>query len=130
MGKYLNTYGEPGNGGVSLIPPGCGGLLPSLLTLPSLNRHITSLRSWDDWQGLQGNSIYYNYVLSSKFPRTVVHYRPHPPLPDNGVAEKHGNDTTKDYLPKVLQRKAMAFLQNVTSTAPNSPFFLMIGTPR
>jgi N-acetylglucosamine-6-sulfatase len=43
--------------------------------------------------------------------------------------EEHGSDVQKDYLPKVLQRKAMDFLRNVTSDEKEQPFFLMLGTP-
>jgi N-acetylglucosamine-6-sulfatase len=38
-GKYLNCYGFPQAGGVAHVPPG-----------------------WSNWQGLVGNSIYYNYT--------------------------------------------------------------------
>eukprot|EP00730_Choanoeca_flexa_P012646 TRINITY_DN4477_c0_g1_i1.p1 TRINITY_DN4477_c0_g1~~TRINITY_DN4477_c0_g1_i1.p1 ORF type:complete len:541 (+),score=160.36 TRINITY_DN4477_c0_g1_i1:26-1624(+) len=67
---------------------------------------------WTDWQGLVGNSRYYGYSLSN-----------------NGVEEKHGSDPEADYLPKVLLRKAMAFLHNVTEAEDDAPFFMMIGTP-
>ena len=43
-GKYLNTYGEPNAGGLGHVPPG-----------------------WDSWLGLQGNSKYYNYMVSGTF---------------------------------------------------------------
>lgn len=60
-----------------------------------------------DWHGLVGNSIYYNYDMSN-----------------NGVLEHHGSDLQADYLPKVLQRKALAFLKNVTESDDESPFFM------
>jgi N-acetylglucosamine-6-sulfatase len=41
FGKYLNTYGISGAGGVKHIPPG-----------------------WDVWMGLVGNSKYYDYSVS------------------------------------------------------------------
>ena len=62
---------------------------------------------------MQGNSIYYDYSISN-----------------NGVEEKHGLDPDLDYLPKVLLRKAMAFLHNVTESGDDAPFFMMVGTPR
>ena len=41
-----------------------------------------------------------------------------------------GLDPDLDYLPKVLLRKAMAFLHNVTESGDDAPFFMMVGTPR
>ena len=81
-GKYLNQYGIPMSGtGVEFIPPG-----------------------WDDWNGLVGNSKYYNYKLSV-----------------NGKAEVHGDDYEKDYLTDVIGRKASEFL-NAYSMVHNSFF--------
>ncbi len=45
------------------------------------------------------------------------------------MAENHSNDPQADYLPKVLQRKALAFLDNATANGTATPFFLMMGTP-
>eukprot|EP00049_Salpingoeca_infusionum_P018581 m.357882 g.357882 ORF g.357882 m.357882 type:complete len:551 (+) comp17968_c0_seq1:79-1731(+) len=87
-GKYLNAYGLQPAGGPSHIPPG-----------------------WDDWQGLVGNSIYYNYAMSN-----------------NGVREHYGLNRS-DYLPTVILNKSMAFLKNATSNNSSEPFFMMIGTP-
>lgn len=73
-------------GGVAHIPPG-----------------------WTNWQGLVGNSVYYNYVISN-----------------NGVAEKHGNDYEADYLPNVVLNKTLAFLDEY---AGQQPFFAMVSPP-
>jgi N-acetylglucosamine-6-sulfatase len=112
-GKYLNTYGTKGDGGVGLIPPGWTdwhGLVVRLLVVKAADQ----AQSVSDLTlRVQGNSIYYHYSMSN-----------------NGVEEKHGDDPELDYLPKVLLRKAMAFLQNVTSSGDDAPFFMMIGTPR
>ena len=59
---------------------------------------------WDDWNGLVGNSKYYNYKLSV-----------------NGKAEVHGDDYEKDYLTDVIGRKASEFL-NAYSMVHNSFF--------
>ena len=78
----MNQYGIPMSGtGVEFIPPG-----------------------WDDWNGLVGNSKYYNYKLSV-----------------NGKAEVHGDDYEKDYLTDVIGRKASEFL-NAYSMVHNSFF--------
>ncbi|XP_069133680.1 N-acetylglucosamine-6-sulfatase-like [Argopecten irradians] len=84
-GKYLNQYGNKHAGGVKHVPPG-----------------------WTHWNGLVGNSKYYNYVLSV-----------------DGVAEKHGDDYDKDYFTDVINRKATAFLNSDHQT----PFFMMLATP-
>jgi N-acetylglucosamine-6-sulfatase len=86
-GKYLNQYGFKDAGGVQHIPPG-----------------------WTDWNGLVGNSVYYNYVLSA-----------------NGVEEAHADSYEKDYLTDVIRHKAGTFLsKQVNATAP---FFMMLSTP-
>ncbi|XP_033752610.1 N-acetylglucosamine-6-sulfatase-like [Pecten maximus] len=84
-GKYLNRYGNKHAGGVKHVPPG-----------------------WTHWNGLVGNSKYYNYSLSV-----------------DGVEEKHGDDYDKDYFTDVINRKATAFL----NSAPHAPFFMMLATP-
>ncbi|XP_059142320.1 N-acetylglucosamine-6-sulfatase-like isoform X1 [Physella acuta] len=85
-GKYLNEYGSPEVGGVEHIPPG-----------------------WDVWNGLVGNSVYYNYTLSA-----------------DGKAEKHGDNYSVDYLTDVIHHKALKFLTTRTS---KQPFFMMLSTP-
>ncbi|KAI8781287.1 N-acetylglucosamine-6-sulfatase isoform X1 [Biomphalaria glabrata] len=85
-GKYLNEYGSPQAGGVAHVPPG-----------------------WDDWNGLVGNSVYYNYTLSVQ-----------------GLAESHGDNYQQDYLTDVIHRKAVNFLNSVSS---RKPFFMMLSTP-
>lgn len=67
-GKYLNQYGDPAVGGTAHVPPG-----------------------WTNWQGLVGNSVYYNYDLSN-----------------NGVTEHHGSVYPTDYLPNVRCARAEA----------------------
>ena len=96
-GKYLNRYGEPGAGGVEHVPPG-----------------------WDEWNGLVGNSVYYNYTLSH-----------------NGKAEHHGDDYATDYLTDLLSNRTAQFLRGqwahqaqVEGDAPRKkPFFAMVSTP-
>ncbi|XP_076057926.1 N-acetylglucosamine-6-sulfatase-like isoform X2 [Oratosquilla oratoria] len=85
-GKYLNQYGFEKTGGVEHVPPG-----------------------WDWWNGLKGNSVYYNYVLSV-----------------NGTPESHGQDPCTDYLTDVIRRRAIEFLGNVDE---NKPFLMMMSTP-
>lgn len=86
-GKFLNNYGMPAAGGVAHIPPG-----------------------WNDWQGLVGNSCYYDYTLSN-----------------NGVAEKHGTDYATDYLPDLIYNRSMAFLDNRAGST--NPFLLVLSFP-
>jgi len=85
-GKYMNQYGTKGAGGVQQVPQG-----------------------WDDWNGLVGNSVYYNYTLSA-----------------NGVSEVHGSNYEEDYLTDVIGRKAESFLQ---AWDKSSPFLMVLGTP-
>ncbi|OWF54742.1 N-acetylglucosamine-6-sulfatase-like isoform X2 [Mizuhopecten yessoensis] len=84
-GKYLNRYGNKKAGGVQHVPPG-----------------------WTHWNGLVGNSKYYNYTLSV-----------------DGVEEKHGDNYDEDYFTDVINRKATTFL----NSAPPTPFFMMLATP-
>jgi len=85
-GKYMNQYGTPDAGGITQIPPG-----------------------WDSWNGLVGNSKYYNYKLSV-----------------NGKEERHGSDYESDYLTDVIGRKAHDFLE---SWNKEEPFLMVLGTP-
>lgn len=86
-GKYLNDYGSPAVGGVQHIPPG-----------------------WTNWQGLVGNSIYYNYTMSN-----------------NGLAEKHADNYATDYLPDVVLNKTLAFINQQVSAS--TPFFALMSPP-
>lgn len=86
-GKYLNRYGHKQAGGVRHVPPG-----------------------WTNWNGLVGNSVYYNYTLSI-----------------NGTPEKHGDSPHKDYLTDVLRDKALSFLEHRADQ--RRPFFMMLSTP-
>ena len=101
-GKYLNQYGKKDAGGVEHVPPG-----------------------WDWWNGLVGNSKYYNYSLSV-----------------NGTLEKHGDKYENDYLTDVIGKKADKFLlswfmrgngkeRNRKRLPRNdaAPFFMMLSVP-
>jgi N-acetylglucosamine-6-sulfatase len=88
-GKYLNRYGEPLSGGVEHVPPG-----------------------WDEWLGLVGNSVYYNYTLSH-----------------NGVAERHGDDYANDYLTDVLANRSNAWIAQWGRGARAKPFFAWVAPP-
>ncbi|XP_052801996.1 N-acetylglucosamine-6-sulfatase-like [Mya arenaria] len=85
-GKYLNQYGMPDAGGVEHVPSG-----------------------WDFWNGLVGNSKYYDYSLSV-----------------NGTEEKHQADYEKDYLTDLIRRRGIDFLEKRNKSAP---FFMMLSTP-
>ena len=85
-GKYLNQYGKKKVGGTEHIPPG-----------------------WDEWNGLVGNSVYYNYSLSV-----------------NGKKEEHKDSYKSDYLTDVIHRRALDFLDKQKG---HNPFFLMLSTP-
>lgn len=86
-GKYLNQYGHKSVGGVEHVPPG-----------------------WTTWNGLVGNSAYYNYTLSV-----------------NGVLESHGDSYKADYLTDLISRRAAKFIQ--LQSAKKKPFFMMLSTP-
>ena len=91
-GKYLNKYGKKSVGGVEHVPPG-----------------------WDWWNGLVGNSKYYNYSLSV-----------------NGTEEKHGDKYENDYLTDVIGKMAKEFLSSRFSTKTankKEPFFMMLSVP-
>lgn len=75
-GKYLNQYYS------SKVPPG-----------------------WNNWNGLLGNSKYYNYTLN-----------------ENGVLKKYEDK----YLTSVIKNHALQF---ITSQKPKKPFFAMISVP-
>ena len=85
-GKYLNDYGNAAVGGVQHVPPG-----------------------WTNWQGLVGNSRYYDYTLSN-----------------NGAAEVHGGDYATDYLPDLILNRTLDFLSQHLGTAP---VFAVLSTP-
>ena len=51
---------------------------------------------WTDWYGLIGDAVYYDYALSIK----------------GESKEWHGHESDDDYLPFVMQQKAMSFLQD------------------
>ncbi|XP_074838037.1 N-acetylglucosamine-6-sulfatase-like [Carettochelys insculpta] len=84
-GKYLNQYGHPAAGGVQHVPLG-----------------------WSYWNGLVGNSRYYNYTLSA-----------------NGQEERHGDSFPDDYLTDLIANRSLAFLE--TSARP--PFLMVLAPP-
>jgi N-acetylglucosamine-6-sulfatase len=65
---------------------------------------------WTNWQGLKGNSVYYNYSLSN-----------------NGVPEHHGTDYATDYLPNVIRNKTLDFL--AANLGGPAPVFAVLSTP-
>lgn len=86
-GKYLNQYGFKAAGGVGHVPLG-----------------------WDIWNGLVGNSRYFNYSLSR-----------------NGKEEKHGNSFEKDYLTDLLANDSVSYIEK--QTKETNPFFMVVATP-
>lgn len=86
-GKYLNDYGDPRVGGPQHVPPG-----------------------WDNWQGLVGNSIYYDYTLSN-----------------NGQPEQHGHDYATDYLPDLVINRTLDFID--AKVKGGQPLFAVVSTP-
>lgn len=84
--RQLNLYGDPSVGGTAHVPPG-----------------------WSNWQGLVGNSRYYDYTLSN-----------------NGVAEKHGSDYASDYFPDIILNKTLSFLD---ANLGQAPVFAVLSTP-
>ena len=89
FGKYLNTYGTANPGGLSHIP-----------------------RGWDHWEGLKGNSKYYNYSVSI-----------------NGVPEVHHDDYATDYYTDLLANRSSAWLNAHLQSATSAPALLVVHTP-
>lgn len=86
-GKYLNQYGMDNAGGVDHVPPG-----------------------WKHWNGLVGNSRYYNYTISR-----------------NGKPEQHGDNFTLDYYTDVIKRDSVKFINNQADN--KTPLFMVIAPP-
>uniref|UniRef100_A0A452HS10 N-acetylglucosamine-6-sulfatase n=1 Tax=Gopherus agassizii TaxID=38772 RepID=A0A452HS10_9SAUR len=84
-GKYLNQYGHPAAGGVQHVPLG-----------------------WTYWNGLVGNSRYYNYTLSA-----------------NGREEQHGQRYQNDYLTDLITNRSLEFLQKWS----HPPFLMVLAPP-
>lgn len=82
-GKYLNRYGDSPVGGGAHVPPG-----------------------WDEWLGLLGNSVYYDYTLSA-----------------NGKPEKHGDTYSTDYLTDVLVSTSEMMMEMVKMMVLYRPIF-------
>lgn len=81
-GKYLNRYGE---GKTKYIPNG-----------------------WDQWLGLVGNSVYYNYDLVHK----------------NKTVQHHGKEYSKDYLPDVLINHTLSWMDHMPE-----PWLMVVAWP-
>ena len=86
MGKYMNMYGLPEAGGVKQVPAG-----------------------WDSWQGLVGNSKYYNYKLSV-----------------DGIQEDHGDNYSEDYLTDLIYNRTVEFLDK---RDPEKPVLMVLAPP-
>lgn len=75
-------------------------------------------RGWDFWNGLVGNSQYYNYNMSL-----------------NGKTEVHNASYFEDYLPLVLLNRTTDFILNATvrrserGVADRQPFFWTLAAP-
>eukprot|EP00116_Pleurobrachia_bachei_P011810 sb/3472072/ len=62
---------------------------------------------WDEWMGLKGNSVYYNYTLNR-----------------NGKEEKHGDNYQNDYLPELILQAGIKFM-----TETKDPWFAYLSFP-
>ena len=96
-GKYLNAYGEAVSGGPEHVPPG-----------------------WDRWNGLVGNSRYYNYTLSVGDSAS------------GGTAEKHHDVYHDDYLTLLLENRTVAMLHAraaANAAGDARPFFIIAAVP-
>jgi N-acetylglucosamine-6-sulfatase len=89
-GKYLNMYGFDPNPDV---PPG-----------------------WTEWNGLVGNSAYYNYRLVHRAEGNST-----------VVVEKHGADYQSDYLPDLVLNRTSEFIGR--HLAAGRPFVSVLGFP-
>ena len=89
FGKYLNAYGTQPQQPLSYVPPG-----------------------WSEWCALQGNSRYYNYVLSV-----------------NGKEERHGEDYATDYLTDLLANRSVEFLRRALASSSKRPVLTVVHTP-
>ncbi len=85
-GKYSNNYGNPEEP-LSYVP-----------------------RGWDNWQALEGNSVYYSYQLSN-----------------NGTVEQHGHNYATDYLTDLVANRSLAHMRYAIQAG--QPFFTMLSTP-
>uniref|UniRef100_K7FHV4 Sulfatase N-terminal domain-containing protein n=1 Tax=Pelodiscus sinensis TaxID=13735 RepID=K7FHV4_PELSI len=89
-GKYLNQYGHPAAGGAQHVPLG-----------------------WSYWNGLVGNSRYYNYTLSA-----------------NGREEQHRQSYQEDYLTDLIEHPLPDIpLPPSSPEAPSAPHIPTIPTP-
>lgn len=100
-GKFLNTYASPSVGGVAQVP-----------------------RGWDTWRTLRGNSIYYNYEISTADCTKDGKMKTGGCI---GVAQKHGHDYTLDYLPLVIHNNTLDFIRG--TPGDDRPFFWVAATP-
>ncbi|GMH71168.1 hypothetical protein TrST_g11337 [Triparma strigata] len=113
-GKYLNNYGLGSNNNSAFAMPGCMNVTRNReesgmdITCSSTIDHVP--RGWDNWHGLAGNSVYYNYTISN-----------------NGVAEQHGDNYEDDYLIDYVKNTSLAFMEDMV--AEGSPFFITASVP-
>ena len=113
-GKYLNNYGLGSNNNSAFAMPGCMNVTRNReesgmdITCSSTIDHVP--RGWDNWHGLAGNSVYYNYTISN-----------------NGVAEEHGDSYGDDYLIDLVKNRSLAFMEDMV--AEGSPFFVAASVP-
>ena len=102
-GKYLNNYGFGSKNGTAFAYPECLNATANMESVGMENTCASPVehvpRGWDNWQGLVGNSVYYNYTLSN-----------------NGVAEMHGDDYHVDYLTDLVKVRACELRRDVSST--------------
>ncbi|XP_075766724.1 N-acetylglucosamine-6-sulfatase-like isoform X4 [Pelodiscus sinensis] len=84
-GKYLNQYGHPAAGGAQHVPLG-----------------------WSYWNGLVGNSRYYNYTLSA-----------------NGREEQHRQSYQEDYLTDLIANRSLEYLERFS----HPPFLMVLAPP-
>eukprot|EP00518_Triparma_eleuthera_P015502 CAMPEP_0197545188 /NCGR_PEP_ID=MMETSP1320-20131121/333_1 /TAXON_ID=91990 /ORGANISM="Bolidomonas sp., Strain RCC2347" /LENGTH=559 /DNA_ID=CAMNT_0043104677 /DNA_START=91 /DNA_END=1767 /DNA_ORIENTATION=+ len=113
-GKYLNNYGFGSKNGTAFSYPQCLNATANMESVGMENtcaspvEHIP--QGWDNWQGLVGNSVYYNYTLSN-----------------NGIAEVHGDDYHADYLTDLVKNRSLTFMKDMI--ASGSPFFVTASVP-
>ena len=115
-GKYLNRYHHHNNNNNNN-----GKEDDHTNTKTKTNDDDDSIpKGWDYWYGLEGNSIYYNYTLVEKSPKTNNTVRLH----------QHGDSYPKDYLPLVLEEYTLSLLPTlpepwlaiVAWPTPHGPF--------
>jgi N-acetylglucosamine-6-sulfatase len=115
-GKYLNNYGYGGPGDGAQNSPQCANVtfaqnaagMDNTCSVPL--SHVP--RGWDSWHALQGNSVYYNYSMST-----------------NGVTEEHGDDYAEDYFIDIVKNRTNDFMAEHLASTPSNPFFAVAAVP-